>query len=86
MLTSTVSNSSFLKLVNSINLLIDSLPTNNCINLKKMIVQTVYDSSKMFDYFMSNFDDVYDNLSFGQVDQLINYKEFELNGLDINQI
>ena len=85
-LTSTVSNTSFLKLVNSINPLIDSLPTNNCINLKKMIVQTVDDSSKMFDYFMSNFDDVYDNLSFGQVDQLINYKEFELNGLDIDQI
>ena len=57
-LTSTVSNTSFLKLVNSINPLIDSLPTNNCINLKKMIVQIVDDSSKMFDYFMSNFDDV----------------------------
>ena len=52
-----------------------------------MIVNKIIkDASIMFDYFMSNFEDVYDNLNFGQFDQMMNYKDFKSNGLDIDQI
>ena len=40
----------------------------------------------MFEYFIANFDDVYENLKFGQSDRLMDYQELELNGLNIDQM
>ena len=85
-LTSSISNHGILKLLKSINIVIDSLRSDDYIKINNILTQTIKDCSKMFEYFIANFDDVYENLKFGQSDRLMNYQELELNGLNIDQM
>ena len=81
-LTLNVSDNGFIKLIKSVQTITNSIKTDNFLQLNITVNKIIKDASIMFDYFKSNFEDVYDNLNFGQFDQMMTLRDFKSNGLD----
>lgn len=81
-LTLNVSDNGFIKLIKSVQTITNSIKTENFLQLNITVNKIIKDASIMFEYFKSNFEDVYDNLNFGQFDQMMTLRDFKSNGLD----